>query len=628
VAQKSIDILKKVYGYDNFRPLQQEIINAVLAGKDALALLPTGGGKSICYQIPGIQLPGICIVISPLVALIKDQVDQLKKRNIKAVAITGGISYQDLDDALDNCIYGNYDFLYLSPERLQQSLVQERILKMNVNLIAIDEAHCISEWGHDFRPAYRQIITLRELHPLVPVIAVTATATQVVQRDIIAVLDLQNTQIFKASYERSNIHYQIEDAGDKRLALCDFYTTHPGSSITYVRSRKNAVDFTMLLQQHQITAGFYHGGLPNKIRTSTALSWMKDNLQVMVATNAFGMGIDKPNVRSVVHMQMPDSIESYYQETGRAGRDGHNSIARFIFNLNDVEHAYNQFIKSQPTPEYLKLIYRKLSNYLRIPLGEGEEQKHALSFSKFCHTYELNGMQAFSALNALDRFSVISLSQGFHLRCSIRFRESGTMIMNFTQNRPVAHTIVLAILRTYGSSKSQELQINTALIATRSNTSEDIVNETLQLLHDKELIEATLKNTDLQITYLLNRDDDRTINRFSRELERQNKLRLEKLKAMVALVTNKDDCINKQLLHYFGEVSHSDCGNCSNCKKLKTTADTMEQIIQLLKKESLDSAQIISKIKESKETIAINLKLLLERKKLIITANNKYKINE
>jgi ATP-dependent DNA helicase RecQ len=627
LINKSLNILKTVYGFDLFRPLQQEIISSVLEGRDTLALLPTGGGKSVCYQIPGIQLPGICIVISPLVALIKDQVDQLKKRNIKAVGITGGISYQELDDVLDNCIYGNYDFLYMSPERLQQALVKERVLKMNVNLIAIDEAHCISEWGHDFRPAYRQIITLKELHPRVPIIAVTATATKAVQEDIVTVLELENAQVFKSSYERSNIHYKIENTGDKRQALRHFYNVQPGSSITYVRSRKNAVEFTLLLQQAQITAGFYHGGLSNKIRSRTAQSWMNNKLQVMLATNAFGMGIDKPDVRSVIHMQLPDSVESYYQETGRAGRDGAESIAYFIYNRNDIEHAYNQFVKSQPTADYLKFIYRKLSNYLRIAIGEGEEQTHTLSFSRFCATYELNGMQAYSALNALDRFSVISLAQGYRRRCSVSFRESGTRIISFAQNRPVANAIIQAILRTYGSSENHVLQINTALIATRSNTSEEEVNETLQLLHDQELIEATITNTDLQITYLTPRDDDRTINRFSKELERQNTLRLNKLKSLVQLVTNTTTCINRMILEYFDEETDRNCGNCSNCAQV-VARTTSEQILITLQNQPLDSQQICKEMNEDKDVVVTHLKTLLEQRKVILTSHNKYKINE
>ncbi|AGC77973.1 ATP-dependent DNA helicase RecQ [Nonlabens dokdonensis] len=628
MIENSLHILKNRFGYESFRPLQQEIIANVLEGKDSLALLPTGGGKSICYQIPGIQLNGICIVISPLVALIKDQIDQLKKRGIKAAGITGGISYRELDDILDNCIYGNYDFLYLSPERLKQDLVQERILKMNVNLIAVDEAHCISEWGHDFRPAYREINALRELHPRVPVIAVTATATKEVQADIVTVLELEQPQVFKSSYERSNIHYQILHTADKRQALKEFYALHSGSSITYVRSRKNAVEYSLLLQQQGITSGFYHGGLSNKLRSKTSTAWLKNETQVIVATNAFGMGIDKPDVRSIVHLQLPDSIESYYQETGRAGRDGTLSTAQFIYNRNDIQHAYNQFVKSQPTVDYLKFIYRKLSNFLRIALGEGENLTQPLSFSQFCKTYELNGMQAYSALNALDRFSVIHLAQGFHRRCSIRFRESGTNIINFVRNRPEVNAIIQSILRTYGSSKNQTLQINPSLIATRSNTNEDLVFETIELLKNQDFIDATIAHTDLQITYLTPRDDDRTINRFSKELEKQNQIRLAKLKSVIQLVTNTEDCINRMILTYFDEELKENCNHCSNCVTKQKGENVQNEVLALIQKKPVSAQEILSRSKLARETVIKAIKELLENKTIILTDNNKYTLHE
>ena len=628
MIEKSLHILKNRFGYESFRPLQQEIISTVLEGKDSLALLPTGGGKSICYQIPGIQLDGICIVISPLVALIKDQVDQLKKKGVKASGITGGISYRDLDDILDNCVYGNYDFLYLSPERLKQDLVQERILKMNVNLIAVDEAHCISEWGHDFRPAYREINILRELHPQIPVIAVTATATKEVQQDIISVLALKNPQVFKSSYERANIHYHILNTADKRQALKKFYAQHSGSSISYVRSRKNAVEYSLLLQQQGITSAFYHGGLTNKLRSTTSDAWLHNKTQVIVATNAFGMGIDKPDVRTIVHLQLPDSIESFYQETGRAGRDGKLSTAQFIYNRNDIQHAYNQFVKSQPTAAFLKFIYRKLSNYLRIALGEGEGDSFPLSFSQFCKAYDLNGMQAYSALNALDRFSVIQLAQGFHRRCSIRFRESGTQIINFAQHRPEVNAIIQSILRTYGSSKNQTLQINPSLIATRSNTSEELVFETIELLQSRELIDANIVHTDLQVTYLIPRDDDRTINSFSKELERQNRIRLEKLKSIIQLVTETDKCINRMILEYFNEENVSNCNHCSNCLKSRHETVTSSTLLRSIKEKPLNIQEIISVTGASQESVIVEIKRLLEQQLIILTDNNKYIINE
>ncbi|MBF4984526.1 RecQ family ATP-dependent DNA helicase [Nonlabens mediterrranea] len=620
-------ILKNTFGFDDFRPQQEEIITAVIDGNDIMALLPTGGGKSLCYQIPGLVRNGICIVISPLVALIKDQVNTLKQKGIKATGITGGISYKELDDILDNCIYGQYQFLYLSPERLQQSLVQERISKMRISLIAVDEAHCVSQWGHDFRPAYRDISLLRSIHKEVPVIAVTATATTSVQKDIIDNLQLENVKVFKNSYLRPNISYQITNTTDKSNSYINFYRNHGGSSVTYVRSRKNAIEYSRLLTSHGISSGFFHGGLPNKIKVDTAQRWMKNQTQVMVATNAFGMGIDKPDVRTVVHLQLPDSIESYYQETGRAGRDGKNSIAQFFYNINDINHAQNQFIKSLPSVENIKFVYRKLNNYLRIAMNEGEHTTHQLSFSDFARTYSINGMMCYNALLTLDRFSVISLSQSYHRRSNIRFRESGKNIINFLGNHKEMNAIVQAILRTYGSSTYQNLEINTSIIALRSNTTEQKVIETLQKLEEQEYIEANIIDADTQINFLVPRDDDRTINRFSKELSKQNEIKKQKLEQIFYLISQNKQCINMLILRYFGEKSNP-CGNCSVCRDQKSTVLLLDRIKDVLIKRDLNSNEIASLLPEAdKNNIVETLKLLLEQGKVSIHQNHKYHWN-
>ena len=618
--------LQRVYGYKEFRPQQEAIISAVLEKRDVLGLLPTGGGKSICYQIPGIILPGICIVISPLVSLIKDQIASLRAKGIKATGITGGISYEELDATLDNCIYGQYQFLYVSPERLQQDIVKQRISQMRVSLIAVDEAHCVSQWGHDFRPAYRKIHELREIHKEVPLIAVTATATTQVQEDLKQSLHMQHPAVFTASYKRKNIQYLIKKTTNKRRDLIQFYQEHTGSSVCYIRSRKNSIEFSNLLNSNSVSAQFYHGGLPHKQRQKTAESWMKNETQVMVATNAFGMGIDKPDVRSVTHLQLPDSIESYYQETGRAGRDGKPSVAQFFFNENDVAHARNQFVKSLPTPEVLKFIYRKLNNYLRIAQGEGAQQSYYFSFAQFTRTYDINGLQGYHALLALDRFSVLSFSQGHKRRCRIRFRESGIKITEFLQHQPDYNAILQSILRTYGGSQQQYVDINIALIAIRSNSTEELVVTALQSLKDKDLIDGEITDADSQITMLEPRDDDRTINRFAKELDAYNTIKIDKLNSLIHLLSDESECVNQVILNYFGEENSSRCGNCSRCESTQIDKVATLDIVATLKKEPLSIQELLSHGYD-KEAIIPVIKRLLDQGKLILLPDQKYKWN-
>lgn len=623
MIKNTYNILEQVYGYTDFRPVQKEIIDHVITGKDALALLPTGGGKSICYQIPGIMLDGLCIVISPLIALIKDQVEQLKNRGVKAIGLTGGISQNELSDILDNCVYGQYQFLYLSPERLEQPLVKERLKTMRISLIAVDEAHCISQWGHDFRPAYRNINSLRELLPQTPLIAVTATATPQVQADILKNLKISEVAVFKSSFERINITYQIEQTADKRQSLIQFYKTNAGTSITYVRSRKNAVHFAQLLAQNNLNATFYHGGLETKTRTKTATSWMQNETVIMVATNAFGMGIDKPDVRSVVHIQLPDSVESYYQETGRAGRDGKQSIAQFIYNVNDIAHAQNQFLSGIASAQTVKYIYKKLCSYLQIALGDGMDSVHNFSFSHFCKTYDLSGIQCFNALQALDRFSIISLSQGFHRRSSIRFRESGNNIIHFAGNNAELNAIVQAIMRTYGSSTNQNVELNIALIALRSNTSEEKVTHALTTLKEQELIDAVLVDADTQVTFLQPRDDDRTINQFSKELDVQNTYKKDKLDQLIKLVTNTTTCLNVLLLTYFGEEKNTSCGVCSNCVKNDKPIEVTTAILSLLETPRTIN-QLQQELKLTASQLVPVLKKLMDSNKIMLTPLNTY----
>ncbi len=628
MIEQSRRILNSVYGFKDFLPAQERVIQSVLSGKDTLALLPTGGGKSICYQIPALQQPGICIVISPLIALIKDQVHQLKKRGIKAIGLTGAIQMNELDNLLDNAIYGGYKFLYCSPERLKHPLVQQRIAKMQVNLIAVDEAHCISEWGNDFRPAYRDIVMLKKWVTNAPMIALTATATAAVQQDICQSLALEQPDIHKNSFKRSNISYHIIDTANKRQAIASFYKTYPGCSIAYVRSRKNCYEYAQYLEQNGIAATHYHGGLDIKQRDTSMQRWMRDEQRVMVATNAFGMGIDKPDVRTIVHLQVPDSIESYYQETGRAGRDGKSSRAQFIYNVNDLNHAHNQFVKNLPSVPYVKQVYRHLCNYLHISLNEGMEEQFQFSFSSFCKHNELNAVACYNALHVLDRYGVLKMEQGTERKSSIRFRESAKNINQYTSNNTTASSIMQAILRAYGSSQEQDIVINIGLIAVRSNSTEKQVITVLKKMHQQEVIEANLQTEDTQVLFLVPRENDRTINRFSHLLERQNNLKKRKLEQMMQFVQEREECLQNYILSYFDEPARARCGHCSNCVRVERTAahDSFE-ILKFLKS-SRSFNEIAGACNWTDDRLVTKLRMLIESGKVQITDDNKYKINE
>jgi len=384
VIENAAHILKKYWGFDSFRGSQAEIIESVMQQQDVLALLPTGGGKSVCYQVPALLNEGICIVVSPLVALIEDQVNGLKQKGIKAIGLTGGLGFQEVLTLLDNCLYGNYRFLYLSPERLQQELVREKIAGMPVNLIAIDEAHCISQWGNDFRPAYLECAILRELHPNIPVMALTATATERVREDIIQNLGLKNEQLFKDSFLRKNISYQVFWEEDKRYRLQMLCSEASGSGIVYVRSRRMTEELSQFLNKKGFTSHFFHGGLSAGEKSDKLRQWLQNKVQFMIATNAFGMGVDKPDVSLVVHYQIPDNLENYFQEAGRAGRDGKPARAILLTNKADKAQVKKQFLNVLPGTAYIKTVYRKLNNYFQIPFGGGEHETYPFHFDDFC----------------------------------------------------------------------------------------------------------------------------------------------------------------------------------------------------------------------------------------------------
>ncbi|NRF38131.1 ATP-dependent DNA helicase RecQ [Pedobacter foliorum] len=626
-----VEILKRYWGFDSFRPLQDEIIRSVLNGNDTLALLPTGGGKSLCFQVPAMVMEGICIVVSPLVALMKDQVEGLKEKGINAVAIYAGMGKREIDILLDNCIYGNIKFLYLSPERLLSELVRERISYMNVNLIAVDEAHCVSQWGYDFRPPYLLVSEIREIHPKVPVLALTATATQFVRNDIVDKLKFKNAKIFVQSFARKNLSYVVLDDEDKHRKLIDIVKNVKGSGLVYVRNRRETSEIALFLKRNGIAADFYHAGVEKEERFKRQEDWKKNVIRVMVATNAFGMGIDKPDVRFVVHLDLPDSLEAYYQEAGRAGRDGRRSYGVLLSNKSDQMALQAKYANSFPTLEEIKKIYHYLGNYFQLAFGAGEGLSFNFDIADFCKRFNVGVIKTLAALKFLERDGYITLSENVFLQSRVLFTVGNEDVYRFQIENAGYDPLIKAILRSYGGAFDQYVKIQEAEIAKKVRMSFNDVVRLLNNLQDQGILSYLPQTDQPQLQYIRARVDLLHIDIDVKYIELRKKIQTDQINAVLAYA-GKPECRSVQLLTYFDEPDSEKCGVCDIClaeKKaddLAQLSDTIDfEIVTLLQSNSHDLAELIAGIKVGAENEKLNrIRELLDAGKIKTDGKNYY----
>ncbi len=618
-------ILKKYWGYESFRPLQKEIIEAVLSSKDVLALLPTGGGKSLCYQVPALAQEGICLVVSPLIALIKDQVENLKKRGVPALAIYSGHSRRQIIQTLKNAASGNYKLLYVSPERLQTDLFNEYLPALGVNLIAVDEAHCISQWGYDFRPAYLKIAALKNALPNVPVLALTASATIEVQKDICTRLAFTTNTIFRQSYERKNLSYSVFKVDAKLARLTQILSKVPGTAIVYCKSRKRTLQIANLLQLHGLSAQHYHAGLSSEERSQRQQNWVDGKTKIMVCTNAFGMGIDKPDVRLVVHADMPDCLESYYQEAGRAGRDGKKAYAVLLCDERDATDLQAMHKTRYPQLEEIRTVYSALVNFLQVPVGYGEEQTYTFQFDLFIKNFGLKSIQTLYALKALEEDGWIYFNERNNSPATVVFTATKEGLQTFTTAYPQYETIVITLLRTYEGIFDYPAYISENLVAKLIRKGEDAIKNALQEIAALGIINYIPQSSKPQIIFRESRPavQDLTVN-----LTAYNKRKDAFIKRADYIInyTKTTTCRSTYINQYFGDATPP-CGVCDVCleqKKGALSADEVGAIAALITKElktkALPVDELLTALKGIQKDKAWKvIQFLQSEKKLLVT---------
>ena len=628
---KAIDILIKYWGHSQFRLKQEEIIQQVLKKKDTLALLPTGGGKSICYQIPALMQEGICLVISPLIALMNDQINHLQSKNVKSVAITSNMHYTEIETVLTNCIYGNVKFLYLSPERLANDLVKNRIKEMNINLIAVDEAHCISEWGHDFRPSYRHISKVRRIAPRAPILAVTATATNDTIKDIQRNLLFKENNLIKSSFKRANLSYIVDQDRDKNTKLLKLLNKIKSSAIIYVGTRKRTKELTKLLIENNFTASYYHGGLTLSERHKIQDSWTKNHTRIIVATNAFGMGINKKDVKLVVHMDLPSSIEAYFQETGRAGRDGQVAYAFLLANSYDIKKQKNILNQRYPSVKEILEVYQNIANYLQIAVGEFPKEPIPFDIVDFSNRYKTNILKIYNTLLYLEKEDIIKLSDGIKSPSKVKITISSSDLYKFQITNKFYDPFIKSLLRLHNNIYNYSVVVNEQQMANQLNISTKNIKKILLKLQKLEILEYQEKNNLSQLTFLQHRHDVKTLQISKQIWQKRKDYENKKLSDIQKYLTKKNSCRSQLLLQYFGEMTINKCGVCDLCTKEKINTiqnDNFQEISSAIKHILTDTEmnleEICNNISNIRKDKIINILNFLFDKDKIIKFGNKY----
>ena len=622
------EILKQYWNYDNFRGIQEEIIESIGKGYDTLGLMPTGGGKSITFQVPALAQPGLCLVITPLIALMKDQVRNLRDRGIKALAVYSGMTREEIVVALENCIFGDYKFLYISPERLDTDIFRAKLRNMKINMITVDESHCISQWGYDFRPAYLKISEIRELLPTVPVLALTATATPEVVKDIQTKLGFrEDSRIFRMSFERKNLAYIVRNTESKQEELLHILNSVSGSAIVYTRNRKRTREVAELLVNNEITATFYHAGLNNDVKDQRQKSWLSGESRVMVATNAFGMGIDKPDVRLVIHVDLPDSPEAYFQEAGRAGRDGQKAYAVLLYAKSDKATLSKRITDTFPDKEYIRKVYEDVNYYFQMAMRDGLGCTFAFNLDEFCRNFKHFPVQADSALKILTRAGYLEYTDEQDNASRILFTIHRDELYKLRETDPETEKLINVILRSYTGLFTDYAYINEDSLAIRSGLTRQRIYEILLMLTRRHILHYIPRKKTPYIIYTRERQEAGRL-AITRDIyEERKESYITRIKAMTEYATAEDKCRSRMLLRYFGEKNEHNCGLCDVClskhhsgMKLGEFQEMENQIREQLETSPLSAATLLNRINGEREKAERVLSYLLSEE--IIQSND------